>query len=60
MHPEIFLLKAKPAGLIKDSVVNVSQIITINKSFLIEKIGELSNIQLDELEQGIKLVLGLR
>lgn len=58
--PGNFLLKSQATGLSKDSVVNVSQIITVDKSFLTEKIGDLSNKQIQNLEEGLKLVLSLR
>ena len=58
--PGNFLLKSQSTGLSKDSVVNVSQIITVDKSFLTEKIGDLSNKQLQNLEEGLKLILSLR
>jgi mRNA interferase MazF len=57
--PGNFLLPSKSAGLSKDSVVNVSQIITVDRSFLTEKIGTLSQKQLEKLEKGLKLVLSL-
>ena len=52
------LSKAK-TGLNKESVANVSQIITLDKQFLVEKIGELDNSTMQELDEGMTLVLGL-
>ena len=46
-------------GLKKESVVNVSQIATLDKSFLIEKVGRLAPTKVQEVEEGIRLVLGL-
>lgn len=43
----------------KASVANVSQILTIDKQFLVEKIGQLDNHTMQELDEGITLVLGL-
>ncbi|MEK7828246.1 MAG: type II toxin-antitoxin system PemK/MazF family toxin, partial [Deltaproteobacteria bacterium] len=40
--PGNILLKKGEGGLKKDSVVNISQVITVDKSDLIEKIGALS------------------
>ena len=57
--PGNFILSSKSTGLIKDSVLNISQIITIDKSFLIEKIGELTIKQLNKLEESLKLVLSI-
>jgi mRNA interferase MazF len=52
-------LSKKDANLPKKSVVNVSQLITVDKSYLTEKAGELSPEKLKELEAGIRLVLSL-
>ncbi|MCP3908595.1 MAG: type II toxin-antitoxin system PemK/MazF family toxin [Oceanicoccus sp.] len=46
-------------GLGKVSVVNVSQIITLDKSFLVEKAGRLSESNLQEVEVGLRLVFAL-
>ena len=54
----VFLLKDE-SGLVKDSVVNVSQLITVDKSFFTEKAGSISAIKLKEVEAGIRLVLFL-
>jgi mRNA interferase MazF len=54
----VFLSK-KSSHLPKDSVVNISQIVTIDKNFLEEKIGQLSSDALSELEDGLRLVLAL-
>ena len=50
---------AKGTGLTKPSVVNVSQIITVDKSILAECIGRLSPRLLAEVEDGLRLVLSL-
>ena len=47
------------AGLSKPSVVNVSQVATIDKSRLLERIGMLTGGKLAEVEEGVRLVLGL-
>lgn len=52
-------LSKTKTGLTKESVANVSQIITIDKQFLVEKIGELDNSTMQELSEGMTLVLGL-
>ena len=57
--PGNVLLKPQDTGLSKDSVANVSQIITVDKSFLTEKIGVLPAYKLSEVEDGIRLVLAL-
>ena len=52
-------LSAKSTGLRKDSVVNISQLITVNKSFLTEKISRLTNKQQQTVDEGLHLVLAL-
>ncbi len=49
----------KRIGLKKESVINVSQIITLEKSYLIEKVGTLSSSLNQELVEGLKLVLDI-
>jgi mRNA interferase MazF len=43
-----------------DSVVNVSQLMTLDKSVLTEKVSRLPAESLREVEAGIKLVLALQ
>lgn len=47
------------AGLPRDSTINVSQILTIDKAMLIARMGTLSRARMRELEDGLRLVLGL-
>ncbi|MDD5674971.1 MAG: type II toxin-antitoxin system PemK/MazF family toxin [Chitinivibrionales bacterium] len=54
----VFLPK-KTCKLSKESVINISQIITLDKAFLSEKIGALPQELLAELEDGLRLVLSL-
>jgi len=49
-------LKKGEANLPKKSVVNISQLFTVNKSELSEKIGTLSKDRFSQIFQGIKLV----
>lgn len=49
----------KSVGLKKESVVNVSQLITLDKSYLTERIGKLNSNQREELNEGLKLVMAL-
>lgn len=46
-------------GLARDSVANVSQLITADKSFLTERVGKLSSRLMAEVEEGLRLVLSL-
>ena len=52
-------LPAKGPGLTKGSVVNVSQIVTVDKSFLTERLGRLSPRLLAEVEEGLRLVFSI-
>jgi mRNA interferase MazF len=54
----VFLSKTV-SRLPKDSVVNVSQIVTIDKSYLRDKVTHLPKAALAEIEEGIQLVLAL-
>jgi len=54
--PGNVLLKKGEGGLPKDSVVNVSQIITVNKLDLIEKIGSLPVSKIKQVIEGIRLL----
>ena len=55
--PGNVLLKKGEANLPKDSVVNISQIITVDKSDLIERIGSLSLSRMKQVIEGVKLLL---
>jgi mRNA interferase MazF len=57
--PGNILLTAKNSQLPRESVINVSQIITIDKSFLTEKVHTLSNAIMDQVDDGLRLVLKL-
>jgi mRNA interferase MazF len=54
--PGNVLLKPKEANLPKQSVVNVSQIFTVDKTQLAEKIGTLSAWRVREILSGIRLL----
>jgi mRNA interferase MazF len=51
-------LTARAAGLSRDSVANVSQIVTLDRSVLVERVGRLSPARLELLFDGIDVVLG--
>jgi len=57
--PGNVLLLKKTTGLAKDSVANVSQVITIDKSFLTERIGAVPEHLLEQVEEGLRLVMKL-
>ena len=54
--PGNVLLEKGEANLPKTSVVNISQIFTVNKSDLNEKIGILTRKRIDEILMGIRLI----
>jgi mRNA interferase MazF len=52
------LLLAKATGLPRDSVANASQIVSIDRSLLAERVGRLGPKQLTQVLQGIDVILG--
>ncbi len=57
--PGNVLLSKRDTNLPKKSVANVSQLITVDKSFLSEKVGNLNPKKLSDVEAGVRLVLSL-
>ena len=57
--PGNVLCRRRDSGLRKDSVVNVSQLLTLDKSFLSARIKALPASVMRSVEAGIRLVLGL-
>jgi mRNA interferase MazF len=55
--PGNVLLKKGEGNLKKDSVANISQIITADKSDLVERIGSLSSSRVKEIIEGVKLLI---
>lgn len=53
------LLRGRGAGLRHDSVANASQIVTLNKSDLEERVGILSSDLMNEVDQGLRWFLNL-
>ncbi len=58
--PGNFSVSKKDSGLAKESVVNVSQLLTLDKSFLVEKSKKMPEIKLMRLNEGLKLVLAIQ
>jgi mRNA interferase MazF len=52
-------LPARESGLPSDSVVNVSQVITVDKRFLTDRSGQVRGATLRAVEDGVRLVLSL-
>lgn len=57
--PGNVLVPARASGLPRDSVANVSQVVTIDKHFLSELTGRVKGPSLSDVESGLRLVLGL-
>jgi mRNA interferase MazF len=51
-------LDKRATGLPKDSIANVSQLVTLDKSWLTERAGKLSKAKLELVLSGIDVVLG--
>jgi mRNA interferase MazF len=57
--PGNVFVTARNSGLDRDSVVNVSQIFTIDKSDVLDQIGHLGKRDMKEIDDGLRLVLAL-
>lgn len=51
--------RRRDTGLAKPSVINVSQVATLDKERLLERVGTLPGRLLAKVEEGVRLVLGL-
>lgn len=58
LAPGNLRLSARLTGLPKDSVANVSQIITLDKDLLTDRVGKLPGQKLELLLSGIDVILG--
>jgi len=56
--PGNVLLPARSTNLPKDSVANASQVVTIDKTLLTERVGKLSGTKLELVLSGFDVVLG--
>jgi mRNA interferase MazF len=57
--PGNVLLPCGVSGLSRDSTANVSQIFTIDKTFLVERIGSLPDYLQEEIDEGLRTILYL-
>ena len=57
--PGNVLIPARASGLRKDSIANVSQIVTLDRAYLVELVGTMDSKTLRQVESGLRLVLGL-
>jgi len=52
-------LTARVSGLNRDSVVNVSQLLTIDRTLLTEYVSSIPARKMEQVDQGLRLALGL-
>lgn len=57
--PGNVLVPAKASGLAKDSVANVSQVVTLDKDCLTELIGRIKGRLVTDIDAGLRLALNL-
>lgn len=57
--PGNVLLPARESGLPRDSVANVSQLLTLDRVFLTSPCGRLPSRWMARIDDGLRLVLGL-
>ncbi len=57
--PGNVLIPASASGLPRDSVANVSQLLTMNREMLTQQVRALSPSLLDQVDDGLRLALGL-
>jgi len=57
--PGNVVLPGREAGLRRPSVVNVSQLVTLDRALLRSRAGKLRPASLEAVSQGLRLVLGL-
>ena len=58
--PGNVLLPKAVTGLTKDSVANVTQVLTLDKDFLTEQAGAVDYLSMQQIENGLRLVLSLQ
>ena len=54
------LVRKKESKLSRDSVINVSQLVTVNKSALTECVSSLSARRMAAIDEGLKLAIGIK
>ena len=58
-YPFIVGISASECGLPRDSFVNLAQVLTVDKSRLVQKAGRLTNEKLEEVDRALAVSLGL-
>ena len=59
IYPVTVFLKATSAGLSKNSMINLAQILTVDKSRLHKKLGQLTGKQMAKVDKALHISLGL-
>jgi len=59
-YPFIVRISAKESGLVKDGYVNLSQVMTVDNGRLETRLGALTEMKMDEVDEAIRNSLGLR
>jgi len=57
--PGNVFLSHRLSGLPKDSVVNISQLVTLDRKYLSDKAGKLSSKHMAAIDDGLRLVLSI-
>ena len=57
--PGNVLLSATETGLPRDSVANVTQLVTLDEDYLAERSGQIPRVLMSRIEAGLRLVLDL-
>ena len=57
--PGNVILPRRATGLSRQSVINVSQVVTLDKQFLSERVGRVTDEVLRRVDDGLRLVLSL-
>jgi mRNA interferase MazF len=57
--PGNVLVPAKASGLSRDSVANVSQILTVDRAALTERVGRVPASLIEQVAEGLRLALAL-
>jgi len=59
MYPITVFLSSEKTGLKKDSMVNLAQILTIDKQRLIKKIGQIAPSLIEKVDEAIRISLNV-
>ena len=57
--PGNVLLPARASGLMKDSVANVSHVVTLDRDSLVKRAGRIDAAAMRDVDQGLRLALSL-